>query len=268
MQPEAMQPEAERRSDERLPILTYAQLSVHHRLLGRARTIDLSKSGFAGATDVNMHLHREIGVGINGIGTVYGTVVWIRGFQFAVHFKEPIDLELIDISPMIQPEIILPDWFPEVSSSNGHFTELGAEQYTSPEPVRLVSDKPREEKPRDSLNKMAVEQNGWRDPVRIVSDKPREEKPRDARSTISARIEIRKSGLKKCKADVVDISLTGFQLDCALRLNEGERFFVDLPGVQTLSATVIWHTDLRSGCKFETPISEYIYHDLLGRLSK
>jgi len=292
-----LQADAERRKAERRPMLTYVQLSQHRRVFGKAKTIDLSQSGFAGASDVILQVHQEIGLGINGIGTVYGEVVWVSGHKFAVHFEKPIELGLADVSSIMQPEVALPDWCPENSSSSGHFGKLGAEQYTSPEPVRLVSDKPQEEKPRDPRNMMDVEQNGWQDPVGIVSDtsqeekprdprnmmgveqngwqdtvrivdeKPRGEKPRDSRSRISAQIEIRKSGLKKCKADVLDISLTGFQLDCAVRLNEGERFFVDLPGIQTLSATVIWHADLRSGCKFETPISEYIYNDLLGRLS-
>jgi|GEM_PF-3189941 len=292
-----MQADTERRKDGRQPMLTYFQLSQGHRVQAMARTIDLSCTGFAGTSDVMLHVYQEIGVGINGLGTVYGTVVWKVGSKFAVQFKTPIDIEMFDVSSIVQPDIALPDWFSEHSESHGNFAESDikepnnwepvrmatesvheeepcgtwdkseVEQYTPPEPVRIATESVHEEEPCGTWGKSELEQYTPLDPLRVATESFYEEKPRDPRNKTSARIEIRKSGLKKCKADILNISQAGFQLDCPLHLNEGERLLVDLPGLRALSAITIWHNDLRTGFKFETPISEYVYNDLIRRLS-
>jgi hypothetical protein len=94
-----------------------------------------------------------------------------------------------------------------------------------------------------------------------------ERRPRDPRSQTGVRIEIRKSPSAKFRAEILDISRTGFQLDITVNWHKGDRLLVHLPGLRPLPATVQWHNDFRTGCKFEVPISEYVYDDLLKRLS-
>lgn len=85
---------------------------------------------------------------------------------------------------------------------------------------------------------------------------------RHAREMTDARIGMRKRGYPRTKADLTDISQTGFRIDSALNLAEGETVFVYLPGFQPLVAKVVWRDGFRVGCRFDTPISDYIYDRL------
>jgi PilZ domain len=261
------QTDSERRKDKRRPVLTYIQLSSAHHVLAMARTIDFSSTGIAGTSDATLRVYQEIGVGINGLGTVYGTVVRKVGSNFAVQFKTPIDIEKFDISQIVQSHIALPDWLPRHSEGCRYFAQLDVPKPFHREPAKIDSESFHEEEPCGGWGKSEVEQCTPPEPVRIVHENIYEEKLRDPRSATSARIAIRKLGFNKCKADILDISQTGLQLDCSLHFNHGERLLVDLPGLGALSATTVWHNDFRTGCKFENPISEYVYIDLVGRLS-
>jgi hypothetical protein len=232
-----IQDDAERRGNDRRPMVIYVQVSQCHHKLSMTRTSDLSSSGFSGSSELGLQIHQDIRVGINGLGTVHGTVAWVRGTKFGARFSEAIDVELVDISGIMQPHIPLPDWHPECSVSHGHF---GAPDVKG--------------------------QQLW-DPVKPGGEELQREQPRDPRCKIAARVQMRKSGFNKSNTDILDISRTGFQLDCSLHLNEGERFLVFLPGLQPLSATAVWRNTYRTGCKFENPISEYVYSGLLGRLT-
>lgn len=229
--------DTERRRADRYPMIINVQLSQGLRLLAMTRTTDLSSTGFSGSSDIMLQVHQEIGVGINGLGTVRATVAWVRGIKFGARFRDPIDIELVDVSGIIQPHVPLPDWIPERSEGRG--------QFSGP----------------------LMERDGAWNTVQSNSEELPREIPRDPRCKIAARIQMRRSGSKKSNADILDISRTGFQLDCTLYLNEGERFLVLLPGMQPLAAIAVWRDDYRTGCKFENPISEYVYGSLLGRLT-
>jgi len=232
-----VQADAERRRADRLPMMIYVQLSQGLHVLTMARTSDLSSTGFSGTSDIILQIHQDIRIGINGLGTVPGTVAWVRGTKFGARFRDLIDIELVDISGIIQPHVALPDWFSEQSKSHGHFG-----------------------KPDLTDHQM------W-DAVKPDGEELQRELPRDPRSKIAAHVQMRKSGFNKSNTDILDISHTGFQLDCALHLNAAERFLVFLPGLQPLSAIAVWRNDYRTGCKFENPISEYVYSGLLSRLT-
>ncbi|MGP1282224.1 MAG: PilZ domain-containing protein [Parasphingopyxis sp.] len=97
-----------RRRDARLPLLTHVQLSLGGVVLGMARTHDLSASGFAGTTRVPLELGQSIGIGINGVGTVDATVVRQELRRFAARFAKPIDLDDVDVSPIVAPHEVMP----------------------------------------------------------------------------------------------------------------------------------------------------------------
>jgi PilZ domain len=227
----------ERRKADRLPMMIHVQLSQGLRVLTLSLTSDLSTTGLSGTSDIILQANQEIRVGINGLGTVPGTIAWVRGAKFGARFKDPIDIGSVEVSGIIQPHVPLPDWFPVQSASHGHFGE-----------------------PDLTGHQM------W-DAVKPGGEELQREKPRDPRSKIAARVQMRKSGFNKSNTDILDISRTGLLLDCSLHLNEGERFLVILPGLQPLTAIAVWRNDFRTGCKFENPISEYVYSGLLGRLT-
>ncbi len=88
---------SDRRAAERLPILTDVQLSNGEMVLGTARTVDVSATGFAGSSYAKLKVGQKIEIGIGGIGNVTATVVRRNQNQFAAHFDFPIDLEKIDL---------------------------------------------------------------------------------------------------------------------------------------------------------------------------
>ncbi|QLC23948.1 hypothetical protein HFP57_02140 [Parasphingopyxis algicola] len=101
----------------------------------------------------------------------------------------------------------------------------------------------------------------------MTQERAGDNEPRDPRQEVEIRMGFRKPGYPKTKGDLLNISRTGFQLDSAAVLGESDRLFLYLPGLQPLSATVVWRNDFRIGCKFDTPISDYVYDNLISRLT-
>lgn len=93
-------------------------------------------------------------------------------------------------------------------------------------------------------------------------------KRQHSRRRANVRIGMRKRGYSQTKTDMTDISQTGFQIDSTINLATGEIIFIYLPGIQPLSARVVWRDGFRVGCRFEAPISEYIYERLVDTVGK
>ena len=91
-------------------------------------------------------------------------------------------------------------------------------------------------------------------------------RPRLPRQSLQVSIEIRRAGYTESRAELLNLSRTGFQIDTGLNIGEGQRLTIYLPGLQSLPARVVWRNDFRVGCTFENPISDYVYDSLLRRL--
>ena len=91
-------------------------------------------------------------------------------------------------------------------------------------------------------------------------------RPRLPRQSLEVSIGIRRAGYTESKAELLNLSRTGFQIDTGLKMGEGQRLTIYLPGLQSLPARVVWRNDFRIGCMFENPISDYVYDSLLRRL--
>ncbi|MCJ2182621.1 PilZ domain-containing protein [Novosphingobium sp. 1949] len=85
------------------------------------------------------------------------------------------------------------------------------------------------------------------------------------REKISIPASLRASGGKGYQTVVRDISLSGFSATAMSRIHPGTYCWLTLPGLESLTAKVIWWDEGLVGCAFESLIAPIIFEDLLER---
>jgi hypothetical protein len=91
-----------------------------------------------------------------------------------------------------------------------------------------------------------------------------QEAERALRLEVSIRVDIRKQGLRTAKASLVNISATGFKIECSLRLSPGDQLQISLPNLRPKLATVKWTEEFHLGCEFDEPLSDYAFEALIA----
>ena len=61
-----------------------------------------------------------------------------------------------------------------------------------------------------------------------------------------------------------DISTDGFSFRCFEYFAPGARIWLDLPGVGVRQAEVIWEDVARTGCRFETPLADAEFEQVIA----
>ncbi len=89
---------------------------------------------------------------------------------------------------------------------------------------------------------------------------------RAERKEIDIRIDCRKRGYSKAKVNLVDLSRTGFLIEAGSHFAPGETVFLHLPGFEPTPATVVRHDQFGTGCRFDTPLPDYVFENLVSRL--
>ena len=74
---------------------------------------------------------------------------------------------------------------------------------------------------------------------------------------------IRAIGGIKCTINVVDISMTGFRMECLTYLSDSQVIVLSIPGFQPLRAKIMWQTEWMYGCAFERPLHVAVYEHLV-----
>ncbi|CDO37489.1 MULTISPECIES: PilZ domain-containing protein [Novosphingobium] len=78
---------------------------------------------------------------------------------------------------------------------------------------------------------------------------------------------LRPSGGRSFQTVVRDLSLSGFSATAVSRLHPGTRCWITLPGMESLSAKVIWWDNGLTGCAFENLLSPIILENIVSRWS-
>lgn len=78
---------------------------------------------------------------------------------------------------------------------------------------------------------------------------------------------IRRSGTKAFRTQVYDLSPEGCRIEFVERPEIGERVWVKLPGLDPLEASVRWVGGHVGGVRFERPIYEAVFQNLLNQLN-
>jgi hypothetical protein len=91
----------------------------------------------------------------------------------------------------------------------------------------------------------------------------------DARNTSRASVgipaQLREMGGKAHQVDVEDLSVTGFRVDSIYNVRVGGRVFLTIPGFAAMEAVVAWRNKSGYGCRFERPLSTYVFDAIVAR---
>ena len=100
-------------------------------------------------------------------------------------------------------------------------------------------------------------------------NEPYENAAQEDRSAHRARISIpaglRASGTKGYQTVVRDLSLSGFSATAVSRIHPGTYCWLTLPGMQSMTAKVVWWEEGLVGCAFEELMSPIILENVLAR---
>lgn len=74
---------------------------------------------------------------------------------------------------------------------------------------------------------------------------------------------IRAIGGVKCPVKVIDISVTGFRMECLTYISDSQAVFLTMPGFQPLEAKIMWQTEWMYGCKFASPLYIAVFEHIV-----
>ena len=83
------------------------------------------------------------------------------------------------------------------------------------------------------------------------------------RDAVSIRAEIRESGGGKQRISVIDLSRSGFRMNCIFLIPEDRTVFLIMPGFESMEARIAWHEDDYYGCQFKRRLHEAIYDHVI-----
>lgn len=69
-------------------------------------------------------------------------------------------------------------------------------------------------------------------------------------------------------AELADLSATGCQIAPPVRVSDGERVWVKLPGLEALHSTIRWSCGWTAGAIFEKPLHPAVFDAILARLKR
>jgi hypothetical protein len=83
------------------------------------------------------------------------------------------------------------------------------------------------------------------------------------RGFVSIAAEIREKGAGKQKISVMDLSRSGFRMNCIFLIPEDRTVFLTMPGFESMEARIAWHEDDYYGCEFKQRLHEAIYDHVI-----
>ena len=83
------------------------------------------------------------------------------------------------------------------------------------------------------------------------------------RGDVAVVVDVRVSGGVKTKARLLDLSETGFRMDCMTVFVTDQSFFMTIPTFAQLEARIVWQNQLTYGCEFVRPLYAAIFAHIL-----
>jgi hypothetical protein len=74
---------------------------------------------------------------------------------------------------------------------------------------------------------------------------------------------IRAVGGIKIPIKVVDISTTGFRMECLTYLSNSQVIFLTMPSFQSMEAKIMWQTEWMYGCAFVRPLHTAVFEHIV-----
>lgn len=98
--------------------------------------------------------------------------------------------------------------------------------------------------------------------IQKTDDRSREARAAE-RGDVAVVVDVRVSGGVKTKARLLDLSETGFRMDCMTVFVADQLFFMTIPTFAQLEARVVWRNQLTYGCEFVRPLHAAIFEHIL-----
>lgn len=88
------------------------------------------------------------------------------------------------------------------------------------------------------------------------------------RTRLSIPGQLRASGSRAFKTNVLDLSIAGFSAVAVNRMYEGQLCWLTLPGLQSLPAQVVWWSNSTVGCAFTEMLSPIVHDNIVERYAR
>ena len=85
------------------------------------------------------------------------------------------------------------------------------------------------------------------------------------RVALALDVKLRVQGGRPIDAKLLDLSMSGFPTEFLARFRPGDRVWLSLPGLSSLSAIVAWSDGVITGCRFETPLHIAVFDNIRAR---
>lgn len=85
------------------------------------------------------------------------------------------------------------------------------------------------------------------------------------RTRIMIPASLRASGARSCQTMVHDLSLSGFSAASVNRMHPGTICWLQIPGLESLQAEVIWWNNSLVGCAFQSLLNPIVHDNILTR---
>jgi hypothetical protein len=85
------------------------------------------------------------------------------------------------------------------------------------------------------------------------------------RTRIAIPASLRASGAKSIQTVVHDLSLSGFSCQSINRMHVGAVCWLQIPGLESLQAEVVWWDNSLVGCAFHNLLSPVVHDNILAR---
>lgn len=83
------------------------------------------------------------------------------------------------------------------------------------------------------------------------------------RDLVSIPAEIREKGAGRQKVSVIDLSRSGFRMQCIFLIPNDRTVFLTMTGLESLEARIAWHDDDFYGCEFKQRLHEAVYDHII-----
>lgn len=83
------------------------------------------------------------------------------------------------------------------------------------------------------------------------------------RGSVTIPAEIRAVGSNKYRVQILDLSQTGYRMECLTYLSDGKAVFLTMPSFQQLESRIIWQTEWMYGCQFVRPLHSAVYDHIV-----
>lgn len=83
------------------------------------------------------------------------------------------------------------------------------------------------------------------------------------RGDVAIIADIRVAGSTKTKVKVLDLSPTGYRMECLTFLTGSQATYLSMPGFEQLESRIIWQTEWTYGCQFVRPLHAAVYDHIV-----